>query len=276
MPHQVATDKKEQCLAFSQKDHRRCRLRRLYGEKTCYVHRKYYSDWFVNHQPWYRLAWLSEREKAEFTFQISQGHIYIPEHHVRQLQPNLEEYYRFLVKYAKIPVQWNMNCLTNSLLMTMKRMFQEVEGAENEITFYLNTANDCSLVLQELIDAWVRILVQIRQDSLAWMSYPTAYRYLSLLVQKNEQWRQIAFSGELEKWLVKKASIPHVAGSFLAMVDALYLRPLQEDFPKMFKEWCKKGIRQQMNHFKEELMQVTWHPDKVSAMLEAGEEPWDI
>ena len=275
MPFIVALCKQEQCLAFSRNDHRRCRLRRLYGQKTCSVHRNYYENWFSNHQPWYRIGWLSDREREEYKFQLSGGHLTIPEHHVRALQPTLGDYYRFLVQYANIPVQWNVNCLSDAILMSMRRLFQEVDGAEKEFAVFLNTPEDCLTVLQNMISAWVRIILQLRQEIGTWISYSKAYDHLCFIIQSSEGWRQLIFSTDMEKLVSTRASILHVAGSVLDTIDTLYLKPLQKDFLLMFKVHCKAGIRQRMNMLKEELMMVTWHPTKVAAMLEAGDDLWE-
>ena len=271
----MAQNTSEQCLAYSRNNHRRCRLRRLYGQKTCSTHKNYYRNWFINHKPWYRLTWLSERELAEWRFQLLQGHVEVPEVHVRGLQAPLVEYYRFLLTHARIPVEWNTVCLNTSLTDIMQRMFANEEGAERGLQLFLNTPRDCVVVFQHLFYVWIQHLIEVRRDTGIWISYATAYGVLRTLLHGCEEWRQVFYSCDIEKIVMARATILHVPGSILNTVDTLYIQPLQTDLLQNFKLYLRSVIRNRLAPYHEELMQVTWHPDRVAAMLEAGEEPWD-
>lgn len=276
MPSSIVAQKEsEQCLAYSRNNHRRCRLRRLYGQKTCSTHKNYYTNWFTNHQPWYRVTWLSERELAEWRFQLVRGHVEVPEVHVRGLQAQFVEYYRFLVTYARIPVEWNTACLNTSLTDTMRQMFANEEGAERDLQVFLNTPRDCIVVFQHLFYAWIQHLITLRRETGTWVPYATAYNVLRNSLHTCEEWRQVFYSVELEKIVTTRATILHVSGSLLGDVDILYIQPLQNDLLHNLKVFLKSSIRRRLEPYHEELMQVMWHPERVAAMLEAGEEPWD-
>jgi hypothetical protein len=272
----VAQKESEQCLAFSRNNHRRCRLRRLYGQRTCNTHKNYYPNWFTNHQPWYRVTWLSERELAEWQFQLARGYVDVPEVYVRGLQGAFVDYYRFLVTVARIPVEWNTICLDISLKTIVERMFTNEEGAEREIKVFLNTPRDCIVVFQHLFYIWIQHLITLRRETGGWIPYMTAYDILRNSLHTCEEWRQVLYSIELEKIVTRRATILHVPGSLLNNIDTLYIQPLQRDLLQNFKLVLRSNIRRRLALYHEELIQVTWHPNRVAAMLEAGEEPWDI
>jgi hypothetical protein len=268
----VALKDSEQCLAFSKSDHRRCRLRRLYGQKICTAHKNYYTNWFVLHPPWYRETWLSEREKKESIFQLKNGYVTVPEAHVRGLQGSFTEYYEFLVRYANIPVEWNIQCLNTCLALDLEDEQQPV----SHLPLFLNTPRDCLFVFQQLLFLWIQRLVTHRQTTGDWLPYVTAFEKLRRLFTACDGWQQMLFSEDMKKVIQTRARILHVTGSILAEVDTLYIRPLQNDFLVMFKNEFKPLVRRRLAPFHEELMIVMWSTERVAAMLEAGIEPWDI
>lgn len=272
----IAQKESEQCLAYSRTSHRRCRLCRLHGQKTCSTHKNYYKNWFANHQPWYRLSWLSDREVAEWKFQLQNGYVEVPEVHVRGLQPTFTEYYRFLVTYARVPVEWNTHCLQATLKNMLRTLFALNEGAIRRVKCLLNTPRDCIVVFQQLLYAWIQYLVEMRQETGVWIPYGTAYDILRDVLHGCDEWKQILFSSDFEKILTARATVLHVPGSLLNSVDTQYVQPLQADLLRNLKLHLKSLVYRRISPYHEELMQVTWHPKRVEAMLEAGIEPWDI
>lgn len=262
----------DRCLAFSKADHRRCRLRRLYGEKTCNAHRNYYSNWFLFHQPWYRKAWLTERETKEYIFQLTNGYVRVPEVHVRGLQSSFTEYYEFLVRYAAVPVEWNTTCLHSCLALDLENPQETV----SRLPTFLSTPGDCIVMFQNLLYLWIQQLVAYRQKTGSWLPYQTAFDYLRRCFTECGDWKKLLFTVDIEKVISKRARILHVAGSILSEVDTLYVIPFQKDFLPMFKAHFKGIVRQQLAPYHEELMIVMWSTERVAALLDAGIEPWDM
>lgn len=268
----VALQEADQCLAFSRNNHRRCRLRRLEGQKTCNTHKNYYKRWFVNHQPWYRITWLSQRELAEWKFQLSNGYVDIPESYVRSLNGSLSEYYRFLVQYAQVPVDWNRPCLTASIVIDP----QHPEQTTDALRIFLNTPEDCAIVFKELLFRWIQTLIAYHQKNSIWLPYADALRILQTIITGCEDWQQLLFSQSIENELARRARIFHVAGSMLAHINITYVLPLQQDLPLAFKTFFKDAAKRRIAPFHEELIAAAWHPDRVSKWLEAGIEPCDM
>ena len=93
-----------QCLGYT-KDHRRCRLDRI-NEKTCKIHRNYYTNWLVKHP--INIHYISQRKINEIIFQLESGNIVINKEYVKA---NVRFYehdkYLFLINHAKINPLWS-------------------------------------------------------------------------------------------------------------------------------------------------------------------------
>jgi hypothetical protein len=147
-------------------------------------------------------------------------------------------------------------------------------GAEIELNLLLNTPEDAFAIFQQLLYSWVQYLVLHRQTSGQWIEYDTAVNVLQRCMSSSN-WKQLLFSFQLKTCIENRASILHVPGSLLAAVDTQYIQPLQTIlYPQFTLQW-KNAVKRRLEPFHEELMQVTWHPSRVEAMLEAGIEPWD-
>ncbi len=276
MTHSIAVYEQEQCLAFSRRDHRRCRLKKMQGQRTCKTHKHYYDDWFLRHPAWYRRSWLSQRELYEYSFQLSKRHVLVPEVHVRGLQPNFEEYYRFLVQQAAVPVSWNTHCLSSCLKHILKRLSQGDALAAHEVTVFLNGPEDCYMVLQCLLYSWVRVLIEHYQEHGSWISYEAAFSYLFACMTCSNAWLMLFHSLAVDTLFLQRATNLHVEGSLLHTVDVLYIQRLSKEYIPRFKHHCRQILKTRVNQFKEELMQVTWHPRRIEAYMNLGIDIWDM
>lgn len=99
-----------QCLGYT-KDHRRCRLDRI-NERTCKIHRNYYTNWLVKHP--INLYYISQRKINEIIFQLESGNIVITKEYVKA---NVRFYntYLFLIQYANINPLWHLEMFQNYL-----------------------------------------------------------------------------------------------------------------------------------------------------------------
>jgi hypothetical protein len=103
-------EKQKQCLGFT-KEHRRCRLERLKDNKTCSIHRNYYTNWFekcgyvLKYIPWER---MTPRVRKELEFQLKFHHVTITEHNIVSEFRNLinTDNYEKLILYHCINPIW--------------------------------------------------------------------------------------------------------------------------------------------------------------------------
>jgi len=108
-----------QCLAYTG-DHRRCRLER-YNERTCRVHRNYYTDWLVKHPLNSYYSYNSIRKFNELAFQLQYGNIVINEMYMQYNFGILHmAEYMFLIRYANINPLWNRQLFEYCILQYYK------------------------------------------------------------------------------------------------------------------------------------------------------------
>jgi len=100
------------CLGYTS-DHRRCRLKKI-NEKTCKIHRNYYTDWLLKHPLNSYTSYSSQRKINELIFQLSHGHVSINQEYITgnfSLHHMLE--YSFLITYAYINPLWHLGLFNN-------------------------------------------------------------------------------------------------------------------------------------------------------------------
>ena len=100
------------CLGYTS-DHRRCRLKKI-NERTCKIHRNYYTDWLVKHPLNSVTSYLSSRKINELIFQLSHKHVIIDKSYILDnfsLHHMLE--YSFLITHAHINPLWHLGLFNN-------------------------------------------------------------------------------------------------------------------------------------------------------------------
>jgi hypothetical protein len=140
--------KQKQCLAFT-KEHRRCRLEQLNGEKTCSIHRNYYTDWFEKHAyilkyiPWEK---MTPRIRKELEFQLKFHHVTITEHDIIREFWNLiiTDNYEKLILYQCINPIWCPH-LFDALLDKYIHKFIYTDG------FMFHTVREYNKLLESFI-----------------------------------------------------------------------------------------------------------------------------
>ena len=273
----LARTESAQCLAFSKKDHRRCRLAREPGDKVCKIHTPYFSNWFLEHPPWYKFAWLSQRQQKEYTFQLTGGHVQVPEDHVRFLGNHYFEYYEFLVRVAKIPVCWNLSLLKTCITTILEDILNG-RPPSMSIEPFLNTPEDCKVTFRCLLEVWIweNVLVRIREG----VPYPTESMLFlwTELTTTSSNWQQLLWSKVLRESIEEGITVCKntVESNIYRTMGVQLLTLVQETWIPRFHKHFAGPLRERANLFKEELVAQAWHPRRVERWLEAGAELEDL
>ena len=100
------------CLGYTS-DHRRCRLKKI-NERTCKIHRNYYTEWLLKHPLNSFTSYSSHRKINELIFQLSHGHVSINQEYIRDNFSMLHMLeYSFLITYAHINPLWHLGLFNN-------------------------------------------------------------------------------------------------------------------------------------------------------------------
>ena len=116
-----------QCLGYTS-DHRRCRLER-YNDKTCTIHRNYYTNWLEKHPLNSYTTYNTIRKRNEIIFHLKTGNIILSQNYIQYNFGigNIREYL-FLIKYANINPLWNRTLFEYYILHNILQidMFNEI------------------------------------------------------------------------------------------------------------------------------------------------------
>lgn len=270
MPHKLATNKAEQCLGFS-KDHRQCRLIRRSGERTCAIHKHYFSDWISNHCHFYKWEWLSKRQKAEFQFQLSNGYVQISQEHVCRLNHTHLDYYLKLVDYAKIPVEWNMVLLHTAVYRILDEVLKQTERTVN-LSYFLQTPRNCILTLTALLRSLVSKTVLYRLAEGQWMPLTRLVSVWFECTIINAEWEQLLWSQELRTCFRDELEVclQDPSNTLLVAVGRSIVKPLYDEWIPLFHSTFASRHKERMSLIKEELVAQAWHPRRVEKWVEAG------
>jgi hypothetical protein len=130
------------CLGYTS-DHRRCRLKKI-NERTCKIHRNYYTDWLLKHPLNSFTSYSSQRKINELIFQLNHGHVSINQQYITDNFSILHiPEYIFLVNYAYINPLWHLG-LFNNYIESSK--FNNLHG----INLILTSSEVCLEVLRIL------------------------------------------------------------------------------------------------------------------------------
>jgi hypothetical protein len=268
----IARTANEQCLGYSKKDHRRCRLQRRPGEKTCLIHKHYYTNWFETHtvNEW-RMA--GKRCRSEMLFQLSKFHVVPTLHTIVRIETHSLDFWNLCVKFSDEPIRLNEGCFHFSIrnivrsLLIMKHTGSDeyrdyIQNVRNTLDTYLKTPADCKAVFLKILDVLVSYwLLVLGADEL-----PTEKirRVFQILLLKPRGWRQIVFSEEmktlhrvdLSSWIVSGPS------RWLDKLDVIISQVLDEMQTKH-----KHSIQERTHVFKEELIQEVLHPRRIEPLI---------
>lgn len=137
-PKRAASDKC-QCLAYS-KEHRRCRLERDGDSKTCSIHRNYYRDWWTTtYRSYGNIEWATSRQRAEYEFQLRNGHTEVPDWYFSRLKKADRREYIWLIQTANCNPLHNLELFYYVILIVVDEL----------LTFYKLDKDRMQLFIKE-------------------------------------------------------------------------------------------------------------------------------
>ncbi len=270
MPSHVAETEETRCLAFT-KEHRRCRLEREEGSKTCPYHRTYFSRWLETHKGFHR-AYSSQREMAEYHFQIVNKHVHIPESYVAQLGRMYTGYYLFLIEQTGVSASVNL---------PLVRYVVKCDSWTIFVTEHHSIANHYFKRLAPLFTDPTSILVCFR---VLWQEmvetyrfykdegnhFPTRFRHVFF----SPVWRPILFNKDL--WYIIQTiwedNVTREEHQAQHMHPDLRFKEewSRERFQDMLYEMTvhhQTKLKERIQPFKEELIATAMHPRRVERLI---------
>jgi len=259
-----------QCLAFCKKDIRRCRLERIPNKKTCAIHKNYYSTWIDSHYP--ILAWptLTQREKEEYIFQVSNRHVVIPEAFIRILTPIEIQYFQLLVGYTDHSPFLNKPCFIKTIQHYANLYVGKPDMFIESLKPYIKTHKDLLFAFTILLE---EIFINISRSSqhgfdlLDWfmlrgfwrpLLYSTAF--MEIFSSERSMFQRL-YPDQPELWSESEMENPN--------------KPIKK-FITNFNKYQVYLLKKQRSIFKEDLMAAAWHPRRVEKWLELGLDPEDL
>lgn len=142
-----------QCLAYTN-EHRRCRLERN-SERTCEIHRNYYTNWITKHPLNSFLSYNTRRKYNEIYFQLRNGYVRVTKNYINYNFGigHIQEY-MFLIHHANINPLWNVMLFEYTIsqkrnnLTDFNHLLVDSDACVQALTY---------LIKQEAID-WERVL----------------------------------------------------------------------------------------------------------------------
>jgi hypothetical protein len=273
----VAQTANEQCLGYSKKDHRRCRLQRRPGEKTCLIHKHYYTNWFNTHtvNEW-RTA--GKRCRSEIVFQLRNRHVVPPSHILARIPTHSLDVWNLFVQFSDEPISLNEECfhfavknIVKSLLIlkhTGSDKYRDyIQTIRKSIDIYLKTPDDCKMVFLKILNCIMTMLAL--QFETFRVSIQTLRLVLRILFLKPNGWRQMVFSRELETLYSLERST-HVI-MWPDTYERVFVTKLDPAFSQVFEEMQnkhKQAIQTRVNILKEDLIAAALHPCRIEPLIE--------
>jgi len=276
---QRAKSEETRCLAFGQTDKRRCRLEKEYGEKTCHIHRNYYINWFKTHSPFTRIETLTERELAEYKFQLTNGHLLLPKEHVESLPTLYKEYYIFLLEHTKLSPSVNRSLFGDIL----NRLFLEGydEGFMNSTVFRaridrcfkwaLRDTLSCIYVFNAIVLFAYSFAIAVELGDSGY-TYTTLETFLDVVLLEYPEWRQLAFSNIPRSLWVDRQAV-HEQTEYHPMYKegvTQTLKPILNTALTLFQITHESALVERLRPYKEELIAQACHPRHLQRWLDSG------
>ena len=241
--------KYKQCLGFS-KDHRRCRLERN-DEKTCYIHRNYYTNWFQRketHCP----ELLTPRKKKEIIFQFN--HIDEVERYIKGLNISYTniKWFNFLIENTQINPLWNIPLLRQVIFTKIM--------AQKDIKCILATPDLCMFTFKYLIEI---ISSSIDNPTIKDQDHVDLWNTYLL---EHVEWKCMMYSTFFMDYYNEVLSIArkNKKQNLVNNLEGVVL-PAILSFKGQYKSEQKYGLI-----FKEELMMDRWHPSRLEEWYTLG------
>jgi hypothetical protein len=274
-----AKSEETRCLAFGQTDVRRCRLERISGEKTCHIHRNYYRNWFKTHEPFYHIETLTERELAEYKFQLTNGHLLLPREHVETLPGIYKEYYIFLLEHTKLSPSVNRSLFRNILNRLFLKGYEE--GFMNSTVFRaridrcfkwaLRDSLSCIYVFTAILDFVYSFALHVEIGGSQY-TYATLETFLDVVLLQYPEWRQLTYSNILHDLCADRQAIHERSGYLPIYIEGITqtLKPILDTVLTLFQITHQSALIEHMRPHKEELIASACHPRHLQRWLDSG------
>ena len=272
MPSQTARSPEEQCLAFT-KDHRRCRLQRDEGSKSCPYHKDYFLHWLETHRGFHHVI-SSKRHIEEYRFQICNKHVHIPESYIASLAINYQAYYEFLVKETGCSSLVNRRCLKYCIDNLSWTIFSEKNLARTKRLF--NSLAHLFTDVESILFCFTLFWKEMVEIFRFYEAEDAVYMKRFEQVFYSPVWRPIIFNAKL--WYTiqtiwEENQRRETEQSILMNRHFEFKEQwTRERFQDMLYEMTifhQKKMKERVQPFKEDLMAAAWHPKRVEKWIDA-------
>ena len=273
----------ERCKAFT-KDHRVCRLSIVKGN-TCDVHKNYFSHWFNTHLPLidYKFENTKSRIYKEYSTILFEGFLKPTEAYLQSV-PDSMYYIPFYLKLCTIddvnPL-WNLRLFKRVIRYHVFSFFNLYQNPD--LNKWVTTKNNMHSAFGAILSNSVaiktgfRYLIQailveiIRLYGIYRLDDDVIFRlsiHFFKIIYDTNVWRGLFMSNDLKEIcsLVREKMVtsfnPESIDFFMNTVIAI---GLDEN-----KVATRQILRNRCSVYKEGIMMVAWHPDRIDRLLAAG------
>jgi hypothetical protein len=286
---------KSQCLAYS-KEHRRCRLERDANSKTCSIHRNYYRDFWTNtYHSYGNIEWATSRQRAEYEFQLQNGHVEVPEWYFKRLKRSDRKEYLWLIQVAKCNPLCNrevfyyiITCMIDELLTFYDLPKDRIRLLTNEFELLLQTPKCCQEAFTVLL--FKALIAHKHYSHLITESRSHMFWYRTFTFIK--PWTQLLKSPVLHDCIAEfRNKLNTIGMTFLAQEEGIgwgddpgvgtveQLLTVLNNVENVVKNSLNERtmiLRQNAQELKRDLAAIAFAPERVSRLLDAGYELEDI
>lgn len=263
----------DRCQAFSSKNHRQCRLKQRPGFSTCLIHRNYYTRWFDTHKGFFTREQLSQRQLHEYIYQLGGRHVIPPESLIRNLSPDMADYWELLVTCTDYPITLNLICLRmclSEILIELLKTYPSAEHAKTaveRINTFCKDPTSCEMVFGMLIQEL--ILVCMFYEPRFPISRATLQYIFTVCFITPDNWRQMLYSQSFHT--VYQLRRDNLLQSELVRSSRVIERFFDPIFPLFLKTfWFKHAytIRTRLDPLKSELVSVVFSPQRMQTIID--------
>lgn len=272
----IAQDEQHQCLGYTKHTHRRCRLQRRQGEKTCLIHKHYYTNWFTTHtaDEW-RTA--GKRARQEIEFQLQHRHVVPPPHILADIPSHSLDVWNLFVTHSDESITLNRPCLEAALKYMIKSLFllnhngselvrQTMQDNRKRLETYLKSPSDCQAVFRLVLQYCVRTCAFYFETMN--VSSERIRAVFRSVVLKPQGWRQLLFSNGLEDvYQDERAKYIQMWPDTFNLLFMNKIDPIWRQVHSEFTEKHRTYLRERTAIIKEELIAEVFHPRRIEPLI---------
>jgi len=286
----VSTNKNDKCQGYTI-DHRPCRLKRETGKITCRVHKAYFKNWTVNHPPIISSD-IKRALQKRYSNELISGLKYInTKKYIEGITRDTAytSYYLLLCSCSpEINPMWNTYHFKYAIRILLEDIFSKSSLGTVDS---LNTITHKSKELLELYRLFNTILVD---NSTIYYGYKFCITelirliwihsrvfnnrtveldsHLCELILQWQGWRELFYTSFNLRFYDKKLLPNYLTEDALNYIFYNIITPALKNNHNLFL----MQQRSRCNIYKEELMQVVWHPVNVERLMNLGVDPDDM